>query len=349
MSEALLAVENLRIDYRRRGWRAAPFTAVDGVSFEVRAGQSIGLVGESGSGKSTIGRAVLGLVPIAHGTVAIDGRDVTALPAQDRGALTGDVQVVFQDPYGSLNPSRTVGRTLTEPLELSGHAPADALARVQSLLAEVRMPTDATSRYPHAFSGGQRQRIAIARALARSPRLIVCDEAVSALDLVTQAQVLNLLRGLQRDHGLSYLFIAHNLPVVAHMTDHVLVLYRGRIMERGAAVEVCDAPLHPYTRALVDAAPVADAEAQRARRERRARSLRGDAINATPPPAEGCPFAPRCAYAADVCWTRRPADVAVGDRVLACHAYDPASGHPSAGAGIASPSPPSPNPQEHPA
>ena len=133
------------------------------------------------------------------------------------------------------------------------------------------------------------------------------------------------------------------------MTDRVLVLYRGRIMERGDATEVCDAPLHPYTRALVDAAPVADPEAQRVRRERRARSLRGDAINATPPPAEGCPFAPRCAYAADVCWTRRPADVAVGDRILACHAYDPASGHPSAGAGIASPSPPSPNPQEHPA
>jgi oligopeptide/dipeptide ABC transporter ATP-binding protein len=349
MSDVLLSVEDLRVDYRRRGWRAPSFTAVDGVSFAVGAGQSIGLVGESGSGKSTIGRAVLGLTPVTRGSVVLDGEDVTVRDGRDRDRPAGEVQVVFQDPYGSLNPSRTIGRTLTEPLEILGQSPAQALARVQSLLAEVRMPTDAVGRYPHAFSGGQRQRIAIARALAGSPRLIVCDEAVSALDLVTQAQVLNLLRGLQREHGLAYLFIAHNLAVVAHMTDHVLVLYRGRIMERGTATEVCDAPLHPYTRALVDAAPVADPDVQRARRERRARSLRADATNAQPPPPDGCPFAPRCAFAAEVCWSRRPTDVQVGQRTLACHAYDAASGHPSAGAGIASVSPPSPNPQEHPA
>ncbi len=335
MSVPLLAVDDLRVAFKQRGRRAQPFVAVDGVTFEVDEGENVGLVGESGSGKTTIGRAVLGLVPPTGGSVRVAGTDVTNQIAEDRGDLANSLQIVFQDPYGSLNPSRTIGRTMTEPLEVrGGRPPRDAIEHARRMLTEVRIPADAVSRYPHAFSGGQRQRIAIARALAGSPRLIICDEAVSALDLVTQAQVLNLLKNLQREHRASYLFISHNLPVVAYMADRVLVLYRGRIMERGPAADVYTAPLHPYTRALVAAVPVLDPDAQRERRRRRAADLRVDSAAAQPSAQSGCPFAPRCAHAADVCWSARPAETAVDERLVSCHAYDASSGHPANGGGI---------------
>jgi oligopeptide/dipeptide ABC transporter ATP-binding protein len=335
MSAPLLEVEDLRVAFRQRGLRAQPLVAVDGASFQLTEGENLGLVGESGSGKTTIGRAILGLVRPTSGRVSVAGTDVTTRDAEDRRDVANRLQVVFQDPYGSLNPSRTIGRTMTEPLELDGgRAPADALEHVRRMLSEVRIPAEAVSRYPHAFSGGQRQRIAIARAMAGSPRLIICDEAVSALDLVTQAQVLNLLKNLQHEHGVSYLFISHNLPIVAYMADRVLVLYSGRIMERGPAADVYAAPLHPYTQALVAAVPVLDPDLQRERRRRRAGDRRANPVPAGTQAGAGCPFAARCPHVADVCWSARPAETAVGEHVVACHAYDATSGHPAQGAGV---------------
>jgi ABC-type glutathione transport system ATPase component len=232
----LLTVTDLHVGYKLPGWRTPPLRAVDGVSFTMAEHETVGLVGESGSGKSTIGRALLGLAPISGGKVVLNGHDITHTAAGDRKHIASDLQVVFQDPYGSLNPARTVGKTLAEPLEAAaGRDAKTALGEIRALLSKVRLPEDAADRYPHAFSGGQRQRIAIARALAIQPKLIVCDEAISALDVVTQAQVLNLLTELQRETGVGFLFIAHNLPVVSYFSDRVLVLYRGRIMESGDA------------------------------------------------------------------------------------------------------------------
>jgi oligopeptide/dipeptide ABC transporter ATP-binding protein len=332
----LLSVTDLHVHYKRPGWRSAPVKAVDGVSFAMGENETIGLVGESGSGKSTIGRALLGLAPIHAGRLMLNGHDITRSKAGDRRHIASDLQVVFQDPYGSLNPARTVGKTLAEPLEAAGGRKAGgALAEIRSLLTKVRLPEDAADRYPHAFSGGQRQRIAIARALAIDPKLIVCDEAISALDVVTQAQVLNLLGDLQRETGVGYLFIAHNLPVVSYFSDRVLVLYRGRIMESGPAAAIHARPAHPYSQALRAAVPVPDAAEQRILRKQRQDVVRVTTAQAKPAPDEGCPFAPRCPHVADVCWTRRPVDAPFEDRTVACHVFDPASGHPQAGGAAA--------------
>jgi oligopeptide/dipeptide ABC transporter ATP-binding protein len=327
--EPLLDVSDLRVTYRQRGWRKPTVVAVDGVSFTVNPGETVGLVGESGSGKSTIGRAILGLVDPAVGTIDVDGHRVGA--SGTAKAIASVLQVVFQDPYSSLNPSRTIGRTLTEPLEVQRQVSrADADAEVKRLLDSVSLPAGSAGRLPHSFSGGQRQRIGIARSLAVSPKLIICDEALSALDLVTQAHVLNLLRRLQSELGVAFLFIAHNLPVVAQLSHRVIVLYRGRIMEQGPAEDIHNAPLHPYTTALLAAVPVPDPVEQRRRRTSRAESLSSDTANAVEPPVDGCPFAPRCAHADDVCWKRIPTVTVVGERQLACHLFDPASGHPEA-------------------
>src|SRR6185369_11786443 len=241
------------------------------VSLSVAARETVGLVGESGSGKSTIGRAILGLTPVNDGTVAFDGADITHADYRARQRLAADLQVVFQDPYSSLNPTRTIGQTLAETLRVQGkrHTKAEVTERVRWMLERVGLPADAAGRYPAHFSGGQRQRIAIARALMVQPRLVICDEPVSALDLSVQAQVLNLLRELQNEFQLGYLFIAHDLAVVRHLSHRIIVLYRGRIMEEGSAATVYANPLHPYTQTLLEAAPVPDPERQRQRRTAR--------------------------------------------------------------------------------
>jgi oligopeptide/dipeptide ABC transporter ATP-binding protein len=313
----LLEVSELSVSYRaRRRGRDVP--AVDQVSIAVGADETVGLVGESGSGKTTISRAVLGLTQPSGGRVRFEGEDITRASRARRRALSRHLQVVFQDPYGSLSPTRTIGQTLAEPLAAHRLAsPRQARDQVAAMLQRVGLPADAMSRFPGEFSGGQRQRVAIARALMPSPRLVICDEPVSALDLSVQAQVLNLLRELQDEFDLSYLFIAHDLAVVRHLSHRIVVLYRGRVMEEGPAGVVYDNPFHPYTRVLLAAAPIPDPELQqrrRASRPPRARSL------ATAGAPTGCPFVARCGHATEVCHSSAPKleGTGWGSRV-ACH------------------------------
>jgi peptide/nickel transport system ATP-binding protein len=267
--ETLLSVENLEVEYRRRGWRKPANRVLHGISLQIRQGETLGLVGESGSGKTTLGRSILGLVPVASGRIVYDGRDITHASRGERRALAREIQVVFQDPYSSLNPSLLVADILSEPLRAAGVGGPEARARVKELLDRVGLPSDASQRYPSEFSGGQRQRIAIARALALEPRLIVCDEPVSALDLSTQARVLDLLVEIQERTGVALLVISHDLSVVRAVCHRVAVMYRGEIVEQGGAAEVIDDPQHDYTKKLLLAAPVSDPEEQRKRREAR--------------------------------------------------------------------------------
>lgn len=269
---ALLDVAGLVVEFPAKGWRRPPHRVLHGVSLTVRPGETLGLVGESGSGKTTIGRAVLGLAPVTAGTIAFDGEPIAHATARRRRALSRDLQVIFQDPYTSLNPSFTVGDTLAEPLVAQGTAGREARQRVAELLERVRLPADAAARLPREFSGGQRQRVAIARALALRPRLVVCDEPVSALDLTTQRTVLELLLEIQEQTGVSYLFVSHDLSVVRYMSHRVAVIHRGEIVETGEADQVTARPEHPYTRGLMLSAPVADVAGQRRRREELARA-----------------------------------------------------------------------------
>ena len=269
---ALLKVDDLVVEYPGKGFRAAPFRALKGVSVEIAPGETLGLVGESGSGKTTLGRAVLGLAPVTDGTISYDGQDISHLRRRDRRALSSEIQVVFQDPYSSLNPSLTIEQILAEPLMVRGVGGKQAKARVRELLDKVAMPVGAASRLPREFSGGQRQRIAIARALALDPKLIVCDEPVSALDLSTQARVLDLFIEIQERTGVAYLFITHDLGVVRHISHRVAVMYRGELVETGECDQVTAHPQHPYTQRLFLAAPVADPDEQVLRRNER-RSL----------------------------------------------------------------------------
>ncbi|GIH77789.1 ABC transporter ATP-binding protein [Planobispora longispora] len=271
---ALLTVEDLRVSFPGKGWRAPRAEVLRGVSLDVRPGETLGLVGESGSGKTTIGRAILGLVPVHSGTITFAGERVDRVTARRRRELSRDIQVVFQDPYTSLNPSLTVGDTLSEPLLGQGYGAREARARVARLLERVELPADAAHRLPREFSGGQRQRVAIARALAIDPRLIVCDEPVSALDLTTQKTVLDLLLEIQEQTGVSYLFVSHDLSVIRFMSHRVAVIRHGEIVEMGEAAEVTAGPRHPYTRALLLSAPVADVAGQRERREAFEREFR---------------------------------------------------------------------------
>jgi ABC-type glutathione transport system ATPase component len=268
----LLATQDLRLRYPGRGLRKPP-EVLRGISLEIRQGETLGLVGESGSGKTTIGRAILGLATPTGGTISLDGRDITHLSGADRRSLARDMQVVFQDPYTSLNPVMQIADILAEPLIAQGEKSASAQAIVTRLLDKVGLPADAKDRYPREFSGGQRQRIAIARALALSPRLIVCDEPVSALDLTTQATVLDLLTSIQRETGVAYLFITHDLAVVRHISHRVAVMYRGEIVETGPVADVTSNPQHPYTRNLLLAAPIADPDRQQERRQMRRRLI----------------------------------------------------------------------------
>ncbi|WP_295010243.1 dipeptide/oligopeptide/nickel ABC transporter ATP-binding protein [uncultured Microbacterium sp.] len=260
---ALLEVDALVVEYGRG--RSA-FRALRGVSLDIAPGECLGLVGESGSGKSTLGKAILGLAPATSGRIRFDRRDITALRGAERRALAKDVQVVFQDPYGSLNPAMTIGDVLAEPLHASGVGAREATRRVREMLDRVRLPESAMDRYPSEFSGGQRQRVAIARALVRRPRLVVCDEPVSALDLTTQAAVLDLFIELQRETGVAYLFVSHDLGVVHRVCHRVAVLYHGEIVEVGEGEQVTRHPVHPYSERLRLATPVADPARQRARR-----------------------------------------------------------------------------------
>jgi peptide/nickel transport system ATP-binding protein len=269
MSGIILDVRDLVVEYKPKKLRAKPHRALHGVSLSVAEGRTLGLVGESGSGKTTIGRAILGLAPIASGTITFQGDDITRISRQDRRKFSGDLQVIFQDPYTSLNPAMDVGDILAEPLGVQGIARDAARRRVVTLLDRVGLPSSAINRQPNEFSGGQRQRIAIARALALDPKLIVCDEPVSALDLTTQARVLDLLLEIQQDTGVAYLFISHDLDVVHHISHDVAVLYKGEIVEHGPAAEVTRTPQHPYTKQLLLASPVPDPTEQRIRRDQR--------------------------------------------------------------------------------
>jgi len=270
-AEPLLVVEDLIVEYPSKGWRRPPFRVLKGVSITIGAGETLGLVGESGSGKTTLGRAVLGLAPVTSGTVRYDGKVISGLGARERRALSSDIQVVFQDPYTSLNPAMTVNDILSEPLRVAGTPRAEAEKRVRDLLDHVRLPADAGERQPREFSGGQRQRIAIARALSRDPRVIVCDEPVSALDLSTQARVLDLFVEIQERTGVAYLFVTHDLSVVRHISHRVAVMSGGEIVETGDAATVTTAPQHPYTQRLLLAAPVPDPQRQAERRAERRR------------------------------------------------------------------------------
>ena len=266
MSEPLLVVRHATVEYPLK--RGRVLHALNRVSLTIAAGETVGLVGESGSGKSTLGRVVLGMTRPKSGEVIFEGEDITCASRARRRALARDIQVVFQDPFGSLNPARTIGATLAEPLlNNASLTRANRSKRVADALAQVGLPADVAERYPAQFSGGQRQRIAIARAVIGRPKLVVCDEPVSGLDLSVQAQVLNLLNDLQRRLGLALLFISHDLMVVRHVSHRVAVLYHGEIVEEGEASDLMRAPKHPYTRALISAAPVPDPIAQRRRRE----------------------------------------------------------------------------------
>ncbi len=259
----LLEVRDLVVDFHGRGRR---HRALDGVGLEVFGGETVAVVGESGAGKSTLGRAVLGLAPVRSGAILFDGRDITHAGHRTRSALASQLSAVFQDPYSSLNPARTVGDSLAEPLVAQGARRGPGLpGDIERMLVAVGLDGEAADRYPRQFSGGQRQRIAIARALMTSPALVICDEPLSALDLSVQAQIINLLVTLRAERGLAYLFIGHDLAVVRHLAQRVVVLRQGRVVETGTVGDVCDRPTDPYTRRLVSWAPVPDPAIQRRR------------------------------------------------------------------------------------
>ena len=314
----LLAVGHLRVEYPAR--RRTHVRAVDDVSFAIGSRETVGLVGESGSGKTSIANAVLGFAPVSAGSITFDAEDIVGASRSRRRRLSASLQVVFQNPYSSLNPARTIGKTLSETLRPHGTTSRlEGSDRVASILERVGLDPAAADLYPSQFSGGQRQRIAIARALIVQPRLVICDEPVSSLDLSVQAQVLNLLRSFQDELGLSYLFISHDLAVVRQISTRVAVLYRGRVMEAGPAAVVYGHPVHPYTRALMQAAPVPDPEEQRERRLARLRST-ADLPGTLKP--ESCQFAARCPWAADVCREHRPSAELTNEGVfVACHRW----------------------------
>ena len=311
-----MALLSLRDVHVRFNTAAGVVRAVNGVSLDLAVGETLGLVGESGCGKSTLGKAIMKLVPIAGGEILVEGIDIAPLDRKQLTDMRRKVQMIFQDPYGSLNPRSTVGRSVAQPMVLAGWTAEATAKRVETLLRWVGLPTDAKQRYPHEFSGGQRQRIGIARALALSPRLIICDEPVSALDVSVRAQVINLLEDLKGEFGVSYLFISHDLSVVEHIADRVAVMYLGTLAEVGGRDQIWRSPQHPYTTALLAAAPVAN---PRLARTRPRTVLQGELPSPLDPPA-GCPFHSRCPIAQDRCKAERPTLRPVGGGALAaCH------------------------------
>jgi oligopeptide/dipeptide ABC transporter ATP-binding protein len=309
----LLEFSDLRVHYPVRG---GVVKAVDGVSFRVGAGETVGLVGESGCGKSTLGRSAMGLVPVTSGSIRLDGQEIAGRSRAALRPLRPTMQMIFQDPYASLNPRMSVGRILEEPLIV--HRRGDAAQRrerVRWLMEKVGLRPEAAARHPHEFSGGQRQRIGIARALALAPRLVICDEPVSALDVSVRAQVINLLMDLKSELGLAYLFISHDLSVVEHVSDRIAVMYLGRIVELADRRTLWTRPLHPYTRALISAVPAGSPDAPATERIR----LVGDLPSPIDPPS-GCTFRTRCPMAVPDCAVRAPGlrALAPGHEV-ACH------------------------------
>jgi peptide/nickel transport system ATP-binding protein/oligopeptide transport system ATP-binding protein len=312
----LVTATGLKAHYRvRGGWLSGPpkwIRAVDDVNLTIQQGETLGLVGESGCGKSTLGRVLLALRAATGGSVNFDGKDVFSLPPDALKALRRDMQLVFQDPFASLDPRKTVGRSVRAALDVHGiGSDADRTAAVEAIFQRVGLRRSHTARFPHEFSGGQRQRVGIARALILRPKFLVCDEPVSALDVSIQAQILNLLKDLQAEHGLTLLFISHNLAVVEHMADRVAVMYYGRIVEIASRQELFARPLHPYTQGLLDAVPVPDPHVRSM-----APTLDGD----PPDPADlpqGCRFRSRCRFAISRCAEEEP-QLTHDDHGVAC-------------------------------
>jgi peptide/nickel transport system ATP-binding protein len=324
---SFLEVEDLYVEFagKRRffGQTPPPIKAVNGVTFTIEAGTTFGLVGESGSGKSTIARAILRLVNPQRGSIRVADKEATTLSGNDLFAYRRQVQVVFQDPYSSLNPSKTIGHIVGELITRHrGIKGKERVALVRELLEKVGLGSHFLERYPYELSGGQRQRVAIARALSVEPQMIICDEATSALDVSVQSQVINLLEEIQKQTGIAYLFITHDLAVVQHISHHIGVMYLGFLVETGPADRVYTAPAHPYTEMLLTAVPVPHPATQR----QRARERRAVTLNVEPPsPADlpkGCPFANRCALVMDICHEELPGETAVvGGGTVRCHLH----------------------------
>ena len=344
MPDTLLSVRDLKKFFHvRRGFpnpKTMTVRALDGISFDVEQGQAFGLVGESGCGKSTAGRSVLRLVEPDSGSILFDGEDIVKARRSRMRELRKRLQIIFQDPYSSLNPRMRIGNALAEPLLVHGlNSRKDVAERVSGLLEEVGLPGDAGIRFPHEFSGGQRQRIVIARALTLEPELIIADEAVSALDVSIQSQILMLLRRLQESHDLSFIFISHDLGVVRYFCQVMAVMYLGRIVEKGPIPDIFEEPLHPYTVVLRDASPVPDPTARKAFER-----IEGEVPSAVNPP-RGCHFHPRCPHAMPICrevypeWTRIDAK-----RSVACHLYSEGSSD-QLPAGVTGNAPNQPEPQ----
>ncbi|WP_102272702.1 ABC transporter ATP-binding protein [Cytobacillus massiliigabonensis] len=317
--DALLEVKNLKKHFSLGKERI--LKAVDGVSFQIKKGETFGIVGESGCGKSTAGRTIIGLYDRTEGEVIYEGENVHKMTGKERFAFQRKMQMIFQDPYASLNPRSTVREIISEPMEVHGLYPdkKERLERIYQLLEDVGLNRDHANRYPHEFSGGQRQRIGIARALSLDPEFIIADEPISALDVSVQAQVVNLLKDLQRKKGLTFLFIAHDLSMVKHISDRIGVMYLGNLVEQTASTNLYKNPLHPYTQALLSAIPIPDPDVED-RRERMI--LKGELPSPINPPS-GCVFKTRCPLAMDACQTVKPEwQEAEADHFVACHLYN---------------------------